>query len=180
MPIEPGTYFNGVRDLKSLRAHCRIDETCGCWRYRGHCDPKQPPTVYLYLPNGKRAIRKGRRAAAIIARGAEIDSKLVAYPSPNCKWWDCLCPDHALVGTRKEACAAAAKRGAYHTQAARSAITVLNQSKRKISLQQQQELRDAQEPHAVLAARYGISKHRVKSIKQGAKFRATSVFEWRP
>jgi hypothetical protein len=182
MGIAKGTYLNGIRDEATLLARCRVDEVSGCWRYLGNCAVGVMPTVHIVMPDGTRVCRRVRRAAWIIKTGAEPARGLVAYPTPDCRYIDCLCTSHVKVGTRRQATQAASERGAYDTLQHIAARSALQQAKRKISAETQMEIMRSDEPTTDLMARTGLSRSRINGIRRGARHatsKATSVFEWR-
>lgn len=182
MGFPKGTYLNGIRDEKSLMDRCNIDPVSGCWRWRMCCSDGAP-SVHLILPGGDRKVLRGRRAALILKLGRDIPASVCAYAAPECRWHDCVAPEHALGGTRLQSQQAAAARGAFHSPAHRSALQRLQQASRKVTPEQQREIVDSDAPVAEVAAQFSLSLSRVKAIRRGVekpRRMAASAFEWRP
>jgi hypothetical protein len=182
MPVKKGTRLGGVRDRDSLRDHCVVDDETGCWRWACACTDGKP-AVYFVFQDGRRTKMRGRRVALLVRRGRDLSKGVVAYPVPACPHDDCVLPEHAQEGSRRDASRAAAARGAFSSPARIATMLHYSALRQKLSDAQRLEIATSEGPTMDAVRQFGVSPKRVRDLRRGefgSRRCATSVFDWRP
>lgn len=166
MTTKPGDYLGGIRSVEDLRQRCWVDDQTGCWHWRLFTHDGRPQVCYM-LPDGTRRKTSGRRAAAELARGERLPTRIVAFAARSrCSGAaDCCNPAHVRLGSRAEAlrnrCPAAATRTAM-----RLSSTRVQRGKSRITLQIALRIRASADTLAVEAAKWGVSKSTISAIRR--------------
>ena len=178
-----GIRTDGIRSLDDLRERCVIDEITGCWHWRGAFQEGRPRLRY-WLGDVMRSCQYGRRGAIELRDGAPMQKGLVAFSKSTCNSIDCVNPDHARTGTKKEWGAALKKRGEFSSPHLAASARIRARARRKLTPEQVTYIRTADKPGTQLALEVGVSHSVVYDIRNGKRYRETlpaaSVFSWRP
>lgn len=151
--------------VNRIRSHC-VDDA-DCWVWQGFKQGGVMPMINL---GGK--IMAVRRALFLemhkeVAHGCEV--------VPICETRNCVNPDHiGQITVRRRRQQIAKKRNELPVTAA---IIERNRSMfAKLDIEKARAIRASEERSDVLAARYGVSRTRINSIRNGSAWRDCSPF----
>lgn len=153
------------RTLEAIRAACT--ETHGCWLWRGALISGKCPQATFPDGGGKLV----RRVAFELAGGRLLGSRYVLVST--CDQDTCCNPEHLQQVSKSR------KLRDEYAEGTRRRRSAPPPPKRKLTAEQAQEVRDAEEPRAVVAERYGITASHVNRIRRGECWqrRLASVFD---
>lgn len=175
--MKAGIYQGGVRDVRSLKLRCVIDDITGCWLHPVN-------RIWVRLPEGGYATMNRRRAAVVVSTGANLPPELLAYRAPHCASPHCARPDHAETGDRTSFMRALSAVGALHTPARRETWARCCVARRKLLPDQVGAIAADRRRAKDIAAEYGCSVSRVNQIRSsagvGRRRVPSSVFNFRP
>jgi hypothetical protein len=139
--------------LEHLRTHVRIDPDTGCRIWAGGTTREGYPVV------GWQYRKHSARRLMMQLLGRQVTSKQFVWTS--CGQKNCLAEDHLRVGSKRQAAAASAKRGAYVTGSQRSLMTALSRVKdARLSIADRHDVWAmicAGDSHRVIGERYGVT-----------------------
>lgn len=165
MGVAKGTYLGGIRTPEDLRSRCCVDECTDCWHWRAGCSGNGKPSVQLVLPTGERVQCSGRRAALLVS-GVHIPKGMRAIARAECRSADCVNPEHTKAGTLKQQAQYLARMGRFSTPQRRAQLMQCNDKMSKTTRQERLDIMLSDEPTAVLAERYGLTRRRVCAIRR--------------
>lgn len=180
MPVKEGQYLGRIRSVEELRQRCFVDESTGCWHYRGRCD-----SVFVQLADGTKVSRRLRRVAYIVANGFKnLSGKYKVYATANCHSEDCANPAHARRGDQAAALRQAGERGAYSAPERVALLLKSSQSRKKRTPEMELAIANDTGRLRDIAERHGVSITLVKIARNGGPrkqpSRVASVFTFRP
>jgi hypothetical protein len=149
------------------RVRARCIEDADCWVWQGF---KQAGVMPMINNGGK--IMAVRRALflethAEVAKGCEV--------VPTCETRHCVNPDHIAQITVKRRRQQIAKRR--NEQPVSAAMIARNRSMfAKLDIEKARAIRASEEGSGVLAERYGVSRTRINSVRNGSAWQESSPF----
>lgn len=181
-----GADLGGIRDIERLRLRCVVDDVTGCWVWSGALSDGAPKIHFRHPVTLERTDAKGRRAALILARGADLPRGHVAWQKACCDHDLCVNPDHCRSGTKKEwgrwlTTSGKVKNLPSKSVAARKGWDTKG---RKVTPEMKTKIMNDPRPISELAAELGLSRMGVWSVRQQLSHRDgmanSSVWTWRP
>ena len=153
------------RTLEAIRTACT--ESHGCWLWRGALIGGKFPQATFPDGGGKLV----RRAAFELAGGRLLGSRYVLVST--CDQDTCCNPGHLRQMSKS------LKLRAEYDEGTRRRRSAPPPPKRKLTSEQAQEVRESDDPRAVVAERYGITASHVNRIRRGECWqrRLVSVFD---
>lgn len=151
--------------IERIRRH--IEEVGDCWEWTGALQVNCPTPMMRY----------GQRTSQVRRFIAEFQGKQLQGKFATCKCRNDLCvnPDHVMVVTRKRLQELIAKERQYQTNPVRiKKLADKARLRSKLTPEQVEEIRGADELQRITAARYGISQAAVSSIKRGRTWKEYS------
>ena len=145
--------------IDRIRNH--IEEVGDCWEWTGALQNNSPTPVMRYAGR----VNAVRRFIAT-AKGRQLDGdRLVTC---KCRNELCVNPDHVVVVTRNRLQELIAQERQYQTNpVCMKKLAEKARLRSKLTPEQVEEIRNAEEPQRAIAARYGITQGAVSSIKRG-------------
>lgn len=144
--------------LERIRRH--IEEVGDCWEWQGALQPHSPCPV----------MRFHQKTSQVRRFIAEFQGKNLKGKLATCKCRNELCvnPDHVMVVTRKRLQELISQERQYQTNPVRmKKLAEKARAKSKLTPELVEEIRNAEGPQRLIAARYGITQAAVSSIKRG-------------
>lgn len=183
MTHKPGTDLGGVRSVAALMDRCRVDPITGCWIW-ALSKHAGIPRVHLVLPDGSKHTQRGRRAALMLKHGCELPSGRFVWQTSSCNSIDCVNPDHARSGSRKQWGAWVAQDG--RLKGLPTKVRAAHDARKTKATPEivAAILADAQASQQQLAQRLGVSRYTVWTVRKrgGAPIRLAanaSAFNWK-
>jgi hypothetical protein len=148
--------------LDEIKARSTI---CGeCWEFNTNAKSEHCRRYAQVKLDGK--VQLVRRVAWNACHKIPVSGDLKVVPC--CGNTYCINPEHQRAMTESQKGKRAGASGAFSSPArGRKIAESRRQTFSKITLEQAQEIRQSEETGPVLAARYGIHKSRVNTIKRG-------------
>jgi DNA-binding transcriptional regulator YiaG len=185
----PRTPRGGIRTVEDIRQRCRIDPFTECWIWGlAHRDNGGAYMSVIHPVTGKASATHGRRAALLLASGADLPAGVYCYAGPDCRHFDCCNPAHARYSTRAEYGAWQRDSGQLKGKVARvKSAQATAMAQRKLTPEQVNAIRSSLVSDAKLAATYGVCRKTINNVRNGSRYRndapafnSSSVFAWRP
>ncbi|WP_295541042.1 HNH endonuclease [uncultured Pseudacidovorax sp.] len=148
--------------LESIQSRCREDADCWIWLGTAHRGVT-PKMVFNGDPAGV------RRLAYLAARGRVRNGYEVIC---NCGTKLCCNPEHLTTVSRAER-----RRRMPHPQVASAAMVAANRLRQgKLTMEKAREIRASDEPHPVLAERYGVTPQLISLVRLHKAWKEPSPF----
>lgn len=161
-----GQCLGGIRTVEDLKIRCEVNED-ECWIWQGGVNgTRKLENARVWLPDlGARNIQ----FAALYVAGKPPRGGKRAYA--HCGNKLCGNPDHARAGTQLEVMRFYADNGRFNNAEAKIALAKVAHSRRRLTLEQAQKVRESTDTLKVLSERYGVSKSVLSRIRRGDTYR---------
>lgn len=180
----------GVRTFEDIVARCRVDSSTGCMLWGFAVNDDLTPVMYLapgVLGNEKGKTIQVRRAAWLMS-GHKVAAQQSVYLARDCSY-RCVNPKHCASGSKADAAAAAAARGAFFSPE-RVARLRRNHTAQAVPASVVHAIADACANGMLAkdaAQAFGVHKQTAAAIMRGKHLHqralglnGASVFAWRP
>jgi hypothetical protein len=152
-----------------MRVVMNIEDDGECWTWKGAVNHAGHPIIHLRQSVfGHKGCFTVRRYVFLLTNGFLLPRQPI-----GCTCGDKLCvnPAHLFQSTVSKVAKLAAKNGAWQGQDRAIKISRAKRATAKLDAEKAMEIRCSEESGPVLAARYGIDRSLVNSIKRGKVWR---------
>lgn len=169
-----GRTRSAVWTAEDIKDRCWVDESTGCWHWRGGRNSAGNPS--MWLPAVQRSVTMGT-ALCVVVKGRPLRPGELWHSV--CGTRHCGNPAHNRSGT-----AATLPRNVVHSPATRARISDVMRKRSKLTEADCAEIRASAEHSEVLAARFGISASYANKIRSADRrlprdaAPGASVFSW--
>lgn len=161
-----GQCLGGIRTVEDLKLRCEVNED-ECWIWQGGSNStRRPESARVWLPDlGARSIQ----FASLYVSGNAPKRGKRAYA--HCGNKLCGNPEHAKAGTQTEVMRFYAEMGRFSHAEAKIALAKVAYSRRLLTPEQAQEVRESSETGLAMAEKFGVSDSVISRIRRGETYR---------